>query len=104
MAKKTPDLFDQLRASGLRKRAARTVADAVNRGRGRTGGKPPKAVQSIISDLRGAATEIESRVTGGRSKKRKAAAQKAAATRKRKAAKRSAAAKKGSRTRAKAGR
>lgn len=97
MAKKssTPDLFQTLRDSGLRKRVARTVADAIERAPGR---KP--AAERAVRDLRKLLGDLEGRVTG--STKRKEAAKKAAATRKRKAAKRSAAAKKAARTRAKA--
>jgi hypothetical protein len=99
MAKKssTPDLFETLRASGLRKRVARTIADAAEKAPGR---KPPKAVERRVREVRQLVGELEGRVTG--STKRKEAARKAAATRKRKAAKRSAAAKKAAKTRAKA--
>ena len=102
MAKKssTPDLFETLRARGLRKRVAKTLAEAADRAPGRS--KPPKAVDRAVRDLRALASEIEDRVTGGSASKRREAAKKAAATRKRKAAKRSAAAKKAARTRAKA--
>jgi hypothetical protein len=91
------DLFDRLRAGGVRKRVASTVAEAVGSARGRT----PKQVSRVASDLRALAAEIEDRATGGPAK-RQAAAKKAAATRKRNAAKRSTAAKKAARTRAKA--
>jgi hypothetical protein len=103
MAKQRIDqeLFDRLRANGLRKRVAQTVAGAVGAGRGATSRKPPAAVMKVVGDLRGLASELEDRATGGPAK-RKAAAKKAAATRKRAAAKRSAAAKKGARTRARA--
>ena len=84
-----------LRARGLRKRAARSIADAA----ARTNRRTPKGVKKVTSDLRALAREIEDRATGGPAK-RKAAAKKAAATRKRKASQRSAAAKKGARTRA----
>jgi hypothetical protein len=92
------DLFDRLRAGGLRKRVAATVADAVGTTRR---GRPPKQVDRVVSELKALATEIEDRAKGGPAK-RQSAAKKAAATRKRAAAKRSAAAKKGARTRAKA--
>jgi hypothetical protein len=100
MAKSRVDseLFDRLRAKGLRKRVAGTLAEAVGTARG---GKTPKHVDRIISDLRGLAAELEDRAKGGPAK-REAAAKKAAATRKRNAAKRSQAAKKAARTRAKA--
>jgi hypothetical protein len=92
------ELFDRLRAGGLRKRVASTVAEAVSTTRGR---KPPKQVDRVVSELKALAAEIEDRAKGGPAR-REAAAKKAAATRKRNAAKRSAAAKKGARTRAKA--
>jgi hypothetical protein len=99
MARKSrqEELFDRLRASGLRKRVARSLAAATAKANGRT----PKAVRGVADDLKALARELEDRATGG-SGKRKAAAQKAAATRKRKAAKRSTAAKKAAKTRAKA--
>lgn len=90
-------LIDTLRARGLRKKVAEQVASAVGRAPKR---KPPKAVESLVKDLRSLTSEIEDRVTGGPAK-RKASAKKAAATRKRAAAKRSASAKKGAATRAK---
>ena len=100
-SKREQELFDLLRARGLRKRAADTVARAT--GKTKTSkGKLPKSARAALADLRGLASEVEDRVTG-RSAKRKQAAQKAARTRKQKAAKRSAAAKRGARTRAKAG-
>ena len=99
MARKSrqDELFERLRSGGLRKRVARTLADAS----AKTNRNTPKGVKKVTSDLRALATEIEDRVTGGPAK-RKAAAKKAAATRKRNAAKRSTAAKKGAKTRAKA--
>jgi heparin binding hemagglutinin HbhA len=101
MAKKSrqEELFDMLRARGLRTRVARSVSDAVGAGRG-AGTRGQKTVESIIKDLRGLADELEDRITG-RSSTRKVAAQKAARTRARKATARSAAAKKGAATRAK---
>ena len=96
MANKNADLFETLRASGLRKRVARTLAD--------TGGKGEDAVRETITRLRSLADDLETRVTGGSRNKRSAAAQKAARTRRANAAKRSTAAKKGARTRAKASR
>jgi uncharacterized sporulation protein YeaH/YhbH (DUF444 family) len=98
MARKSrqDEIFEALRARGLRKRVARTVAEAT----GRANRSSPKGVKKIAADLRSLASEIEDRATGGPAK-RKAAAKKAANTRKRNAAKRSAAAKKGAKTRAK---
>ncbi len=97
MAKKSlnDQLFDQLRASGLRKRTARVIAESTDKRR-----QPAKAVHSVIDDLRDVAKEVEDRATG-KSGKRSAAAKKAAQTRKRKARARSTAAKKGASTRAK---
>jgi uncharacterized sporulation protein YeaH/YhbH (DUF444 family) len=99
MARKSrqDELFEMLRARGLRKRAARSIAQAT----GRANRNTPKGVKKVASDLRALASEIEDRATGGPAK-RKAAAKKAAQTRKRKSNQRSAAAKKGARTRAKA--
>jgi uncharacterized sporulation protein YeaH/YhbH (DUF444 family) len=99
MARKsrTDELFETLRARGLRKSVARRVAEAT----GRANRSTPKGVKKVAADLRSLASEIEDRATGGPAK-RKAAAKKAANTRKRNANKRSAAAKKGAKTRAKA--
>jgi hypothetical protein len=99
MARKSrrDELFEMLRARGLRKRVARSLADAA----AQTNRRTPKRVKKVTSDLRALAREIEDRATGGPAK-RKTAAKKAAATRKRKANKRSAAAKKAAKTRAKA--
>ena len=91
------ELFEMLRARGLRKRVARSLADAT----GRANRNTPKGVKKVANDLRALAAEIEDRATGGPAK-RQAAAKKAAATRKRKSSQRSAAAKKAARTRAKA--
>ena len=97
-SKANSDLFDRLRAGGLRKRVAGTIADAVGTTRR---GKPPKQVDRVVAELKALAAEIEDRAKGGPAR-REAAAKKAAATRKRNAAKRSTAAKKAARTRAKA--
>jgi hypothetical protein len=95
MAKsKADELFESLRARGLRKRTARLISEATDRRR-----RPGKAVQRTIKDLDKLVKEVEDRVSGGPAK-RKAAAKKAASTRKRKAQRRSAAAKKAARTRA----
>jgi hypothetical protein len=97
-SKKEQELFDRLRARGLRK----SVADNIAKATGKAGsGRVPKPVRNAIGDLRSLASELEGRVTG-KSSKRKEAAAKAARTRKRNAAKRSTAAKKGAKTRAKA--
>jgi hypothetical protein len=97
MAKtRTDELFERLRAQGLRKRTAKLIAQASDRRR-----KPAKTVQRTLTDLKKLVADTEDRISGGPAK-RKAAAKKAATTRKRNAQRRSAAAKKGARTRAKA--
>lgn len=100
MAKKTKnqDLFERLRDGGLRKRVARTVADAGKKADGRM----PAPAKRALDDLRSLVGEIENRVGGSAAERRKAAALKAARTRKAKATKRSQAAKKAARTRARA--
>ena len=95
---KTDELFEMLRARGLRTRVARTISDAV--GAGRSGAaSSQKAAEGLIADLRKLADELEERIRPGASTKRAAAAKKAAATRKRNASKRSASAKKAAATR-----
>jgi hypothetical protein len=93
--KRDQELFDRLRAQGLRKRTAKLISEATDQRR-----KPAKAVTRTVSDLKKVVGEAEDRISGGPAK-RQAAAKKAANTRKRKAQSRSAAAKKGARTRAK---
>ena len=100
MAKTERDLFDTLRARGLRKRAANNLAKAF----GKADKSPPsKGAKRVVSELRDVVTELESKV-GRTDRKRSEAAKKAAATRKRKAGQRSAAAKRGAQTRAKSSR
>lgn len=94
--KQDPDLFETLRASGLRKRVAAAMSKSAGRG-GR--GASQANVSNTIDKLRQAASELERRVGG--TSQRSEAAKKAARTRKRNAAKRSASAKKAARTRAK---
>ena len=96
MAKTDRDLFDTMRARGLRKSAASNLAKAFGRA---DKSPPPKGAKRAVSELKDLLSELESRVTRG-DNKRSAAAKKAAATRKRKANQRSAAAKKAARTRA----
>jgi hypothetical protein len=98
MAKKSrqDEIFEMLRARGLRKRVARTIAEAT----GKTSSRTPKVLRDAASELRSLASELEDRATGGPAK-RQAAAKKAANTRKRKATARSNAAKKAAKTRAK---
>jgi hypothetical protein len=93
---RTDDLFQTLRAQGLRKRTAKLISEATDRRR-----KPAKGAERALADLKKLIGDVEDRIAGGPAK-RKAAAKKAAATRKRNAQRRSAAAKKGARTRAKA--
>lgn len=95
---RTDELFQMLRARGLRTRVARALSDAA--GAGRSGAATSqKAAQGIIDDLRKLADELEDRLTGGKAKSRSEAAQKAARTRARKATARSASAKKAAATR-----
>jgi hypothetical protein len=97
MAKTDRDLFDTLRARGLRKSAASNLAKAF----GKADNSPPsKGAKRAVSELKDLLGELERRVPGS-DRKRKEAAKKAAATRKRKANQRSAAAKKAAQTRAK---
>ena len=98
MARSDSDLFDKLRARGLRKSAANNLAKAF----GKADSSPPgKGARRAVAELRTLVDELEDRARGGPAK-RQAAARKAAATRRRKASERSAAAKKAARTRAKA--
>lgn len=101
MAKKsrTDELFETLRAQGLRKRVARTIADLEKSGR-KAGSGAEKRALAVVKDLRAAADSIQARIDG--SAGRKAGAKKAAATRKRKAATRSAAGRKAAQTRKRA--
>jgi hypothetical protein len=97
MAKsKNQDLFERLRDSGLRKRIARTVADASHKADGRL----PAPARKALDDLHSLVGELEHRLGGTAPDRRKAGAVKAARTRKAAAAKRSQAAKKAARTRA----
>ena len=97
MAKTDRDLFDTLRARGLRKSAANNLAKAF----GKADKSPPsKGAKRAVSELRDIVSELESRV-GRTNRKRSEAAKQAAATRKRKANARSRAAKKAAETRTK---
>src|SRR3954451_18954311 len=78
------ELFDRLRRSGLRKSVARQLASAGKAANSRA----PDVLRRTVGDLTDVLSDLEGRVTGGRST-RSAAAKKAAATRKRTAARRS---------------
>jgi hypothetical protein len=92
--KRDEELFQRLRAHGLRKRTAKLISSATDQRR-----KPVKAVERTLSELKKVVGEAEDRISGGPAK-RSATAKKAANTRKRNAQARSNAAKKGARTRA----
>src|ERR1039458_958382 len=77
--KRDTDLFQALRAAGLRKKVAHAVTDATRKTRP---GKQSKLLVRTIENLHTAAAEIERRADGD---KRTEAAKKAAQTRKRKA-------------------
>ena len=97
MAKRDDALYTRLRNSGLRKKTAGRIAEAIGSG----SSKSQQVVSGAVNELRGLISELEDRARGGPAK-RKAAAQKAANTRKRNAAKRSQAAKRGARARTRA--
>jgi hypothetical protein len=97
MARPDKELYKRVRDSGVRKRVARTVAEAA----GKADSKTPQALNDAARRLRSVAAELEDRAKGGPAKRTRAA-QKGVRTRKAKAAERSRAAKKGARTRAKA--
>jgi hypothetical protein len=98
MARKNDrDLLDKLRAGGLRKSVARTLAGA---SKSKPKGKAAKAIDDSVARLRSVTSILERRAEEAR---RSEAGKKAALSRKRNAAKRSAAAKRGAKTRAKAG-
>jgi hypothetical protein len=93
-SKRDEELFERLRAQGLRKRTAKLISSATDQRR-----KPDKAAERTLSELKKVVGEAEDRISGEPAK-RKTAAKKAAHTRKRNAQARSNAAKKGARTRA----
>jgi hypothetical protein len=95
--RKDEDLFERLRALGMRKGRARKVSESLHN----STRKAPKAARRAIADLTGAASEVQDRISQGPQKRRKAA-EKAARTRAKNAKKRSNSAKKAARTRAKA--
>ncbi len=89
-------LYKQLRASGVRKKVSKKVANALPK----KGNPNPMAARRAAGDLKAAGDEIIDLVKGGPEKRSKAA-KKAAKTRKAKADKRSKAAKKAAKTKAK---
>jgi hypothetical protein len=99
--KKKDDLFDHLRARGVRKSVAKAISSGADGAKGRK--RAEALAHTAIADLRSASEAIRDRVVN-RDSKRSEAAKKAARTRKRKAAQRSAAARKGAKTRARAAR
>lgn len=98
MAKKKfrPDkkLYDRLRNSGVRKKAAKQVSRALPE----KGSPSANAAERIADDLSAAASDIRDLITRG-PQKRSEAAKKAAKTRKKNKAKRSKAAKKAAKPR-----
>jgi hypothetical protein len=96
MAKTKADteLYGRLRDSGIRKRVAKRVAEALPA----RGQKKPARAHRLADELSAAAEAIRERAGGG-SRKRSNAAKKAARTRKTKAAKRSSSAKRAAKTR-----
>jgi len=60
-AKQRKGLVQTLRASGLRKRVARTVADASGEARK---GRTPSVVKKTVANLKSVAAELESRGDG----------------------------------------
>ena len=81
MAKKSrqQDLIDKLHAGGIRKGAAKLIAQTTDGRR-----KPARRVRGVLKDLNSLVEQAEDRLAGGPAK-RKAAAKKAAATRRRNA-------------------
>jgi hypothetical protein len=94
-SKQKEDLFDHLRARGVRKKVAKALSDSANGAKGRK--RAEALAQTAIADLRSASDAIKGVIS--RDSKRSEAAKKAARTRKRNAAKRSAAAQKAAATR-----
>jgi hypothetical protein len=95
-SKADKNLYGRLRDSGVRKKVAKRVSEAVPI----KGSKSPAMAHRVADELSKAADSIRDRVGGG-SRKRSEAAKKAARTRKAKAAKRRGSARKGAKTRAK---
>lgn len=103
MAKKPDDdLFRSLRARGLRRKVAKSLANLEGNSR-RAGSKGQKRASQAVEDLSSAVDDIRKRVLRTDRTRSKAAA-KAAQTRARKTAKRSVSAKKAAQTKAKVAR
>ena len=99
---KQDDLFDVLRARGLRKGIAKRVASLDGNSR-RAGAEGERLARQTVDDLTAAADDIRKRVLRT-DRKRSQAARKAARTRHRNETKRSERARKGADTRAKVAR
>jgi hypothetical protein len=99
-SKSRPDkaLYDRLRNSGVRKKAARQVSRALPR----KGSPSAKGAERIANDLNKAASDIKDLITRG-PQKRSAAAKKGAKTRKANQKKRGQSAKKSGKAREKSG-
>jgi hypothetical protein len=89
-------LYERLRDSGVRKKVASRISEALPT----KGPHKPSKAHKVANELSAAADSIRERVGGG-SRKRSNAAKKAARTRKAKAAKRRSSARQGARTRSK---
>jgi hypothetical protein len=98
MAKTKSDkrLYQRLRDSGVRKKVASGVSDALPA----KGSKKPSKAHKLADELSAAADSIRERAGGG-SRKRSNAAKKAARTRKANASRRRRSARKGAKTRGK---
>ena len=92
--KSDKELYGRLRDTGIRKRVAKRVAEALPA----KGQKKPARAHRLADGLSAAADTIRERAGGG-SQKRSKAAKKAARTRKAKATKRSSSAKRATRAR-----
>ena len=93
---KNDDLFDLLRAQGVRKKIAKPIGKLDGNAH-RGGAQGERLARQAVDDLESAAQDIRRRVLRT-SRKRSEAAQKAGRTRKRNASKRRASARKGSQT------
>jgi hypothetical protein len=94
------DFYDLLRARGLRKKVAKSIAALEGNSR-RAGASGERLARQTVEDLTAAVDDIRKRVLR-RDRGRSQAAKKAAGTRRRTATQRSASARKAAQTRAKA--